>query len=240
MEPIKRVPLVHQVEERIEQLIADEYSQPGMKLPTEMELCQALGVSRGTVREAFRYLQAKGVVGLQVGKGAFVAAPKPVENPEVITWLVQNEEDLKNVIELRALIEPLAARKAAERCDEGLAERLQEIHKTFVDNAVPDKSELLAELDERFHDEIAMNCGNDFAIEIMKRLNDCMKSFRKNTFKVNQNIKDAITPHRNVMRAIAAHDPAKAEREMRKHVIRIEDNISLNIYSASGKDVQDT
>ena len=72
MEPIKRVPLVHQVEERIEQLIADEYSQPGMKLPTEMELCQALGVSRGTVREAFRYLQAKGVVELQVGKGAFV------------------------------------------------------------------------------------------------------------------------------------------------------------------------
>lgn len=71
MELIKRVPLVHQVEERIEQLIADEYSQPGMKLPTEMELCQALGVSRGTVREAFRYLQAKGVVELQVGQGRF-------------------------------------------------------------------------------------------------------------------------------------------------------------------------
>ena len=39
MEPIKRVPLVHQVEERIKDLIKEEKLQPGTKLPTEKELC---------------------------------------------------------------------------------------------------------------------------------------------------------------------------------------------------------
>lgn len=73
MEPIKRVPLVHQVEERIKDLIKEEKLQPGTKLPTEKELCTNLNVSRGTVREAFRFLQAKGIVELKTGKGAFVA-----------------------------------------------------------------------------------------------------------------------------------------------------------------------
>ena len=42
MEPIKRVPLVHQVEERIKDLIKEEKLQPGTKLPTEKELCTNL------------------------------------------------------------------------------------------------------------------------------------------------------------------------------------------------------
>ena len=87
MEPVKRVPLVHQVEDQIEKLIKEEAYAPGTKLPTEMELCQALGVSRGTIREAFRYLQAKGVVELITGKGAFVAAQRNLENPEALIWL---------------------------------------------------------------------------------------------------------------------------------------------------------
>ena len=68
MEPIKRVPLVHQVEERIKDLIKEEKLQPGTKLPTEKELCTNLNVSRGTVREAFRFLQAKGIVELRKGR----------------------------------------------------------------------------------------------------------------------------------------------------------------------------
>ena len=59
MEPIKRVPIVQQVEEQLRQLIEGGQYNPGEKLPAEMELCQRLGVGRGTVREAFRLLQAQ-------------------------------------------------------------------------------------------------------------------------------------------------------------------------------------
>ena len=52
MEPISRVPIVQQVEERIRELIQEEQYQPGKKLPPEMELCQRLGVGI-TVMKAF-------------------------------------------------------------------------------------------------------------------------------------------------------------------------------------------
>ena len=68
MEPIKRIPLVDQVEERIEKMIRDEQYQPGMKLPPEVVLTRDLNVSRGTIREAFKALQAKGVIELRSGK----------------------------------------------------------------------------------------------------------------------------------------------------------------------------
>ena len=51
MEPVKRVPLVHQVEDQIEKLIKEEAYAPGTKLPTEMELCQALEIGRASCRE---------------------------------------------------------------------------------------------------------------------------------------------------------------------------------------------
>ena len=239
MEPVKRVPLVHQVEDQIEKLIKEEAYAPGTKLPTEMELCQALGVSRGTIREAFRYLQAKGVVELITGKGAFVAAQRNLENPEALIWLVKNEQDLKNVIDLRCAIEPLAARLAAERCDDALAAELKAIHEEFTKHADTKNYKELAELDEQFHNKIVDNCGNDFAVDIIRRLNESMKDFRETTFKITQNIQDAITPHRNVMRAIITHDAAKAEREMRKHLERVGENLSLNISSVSSRSNSD-
>ena len=88
MEPIKRIPLVAQVEERIETMIRDEGFRPGTKLPAEVTLCRELNVSRGTIREALKSLQARGIVELQSGKGAFVAEPKAAENPEAIHWLI--------------------------------------------------------------------------------------------------------------------------------------------------------
>ena len=56
MEPIKRVPIVQQVEEKIRQLIESGQYGPGEKLPAEVDLCQRLSVGRGTIREAFRLL----------------------------------------------------------------------------------------------------------------------------------------------------------------------------------------
>ena len=236
MEPIKRVPLVHQVEEQIEKLIDESKYAPGSKLPTELELCQALNVSRGTVREAFRFLQAKGVVELRAGRGAFVSEPAAPENSEAISWLVENEEDLKNVIELRAAIEPLAAKLTAERCSDAAAAELRALYSQFVASADESNYAELARLDEQFHSKIVENCGNDLIIDIVKRLNDGMTSFRRNTFQVNKHIKDTVGPHGNVMKAIVAHDSVKAEREMRKHLNKVAENLILNVSSSGLKD----
>ena len=101
MEPIKRVPIVSQVEESIREMIEKKEYKPGMKLPTEFEFCQTLQVGRGTVREALRLLQAKGLVEIKPGRGAFVAENEPADaNP--VVWLVQNEKELRDSIDRSA------------------------------------------------------------------------------------------------------------------------------------------
>ena len=116
MEPIRRIPIVQQVEERIGELIAEQYKS-GDKLPAEMQLCQTLGVGRGTVREAFRLLQAKGLVEIKPGRGAFVANQSSESGMAAIDWLVENERELRDSIEIRTALEPMAARCMAERCN---------------------------------------------------------------------------------------------------------------------------
>lgn len=132
MEPISRVPIVQQVEERIRELIQEEQYQPGKKLPPEMELCQRLGVGRGTVREAFRLLQAKGVVEIKPGRGAFVAENPAERDIGAIDWLVENERELRDSIEIRTALEPMAARRMAERCNTEDIRRLENIHRSFL------------------------------------------------------------------------------------------------------------
>lgn len=232
MEPIKRIPLVEQVEERIEKMIREEDYQPGMKLPAEVTLCRELNVSRGTIREALKSLQAKGIVELKSGKGAFVAEPRAAENPEAIHWLIENEEDLRHFLELREAVEPLAARLATERCDDRMRETLQELHRQFVEHANSRNYVELAVLDEKFHRVISDACGNPLIQEIMDSLNRGVVSFRENTFKVNQNVHDTIGPHGKILKAILSGDSAKAEREMKRHVHKIAENLTLNISTA--------
>lgn len=231
MEPIKRVPLVHQVEERIKDLIKEEKLQPGTKLPTEKELCTNLNISRGTVREAFRFLQAKGIVELKTGKGAFVAEKKAEKPSPAINWLVANETDLRNVFELRYAIEPIAAKMTAEKIDEEGIICLKNIHKEFCDAAAKNDANNLALMDEKFHSEIIKRCGNNLMIDVMERLNMGLKDFRNNTFSIKQNVKDTIGPHEKILKAIITKDSAKAEREMKKHIVLMETNLTLNIVT---------
>ena len=168
MEPISRVPIVQQVEERIRELIQEEQYQPGKKLPPEMELCQRLGVGRGTVREAFRLLQAKGVVEIKPGRGAFVAENPAERDIGAIDWLVENERELRDSIEIRTALEPMAARRMAERCNTEDIRRLENIHRSFLSAIQEGDAAMIGRLDEQFHSAIQF-------LQKMERLLDATK-----------------------------------------------------------------
>ena len=71
---LKRVSIVQQVEQVIADRIMDGTYAVDTKLPAEMTLSKQLGVGRGTVREAFRLLEAKGLVEIRPGRGALVGS----------------------------------------------------------------------------------------------------------------------------------------------------------------------
>jgi len=229
MQPIVRVPIVHQVEEQIFSLIQEGKHKPGEKLPAEKEFCQTLGVGRGTVREAFRLLQAKGVVEIKPGRGAFVAEKPQESDITAIDWLVENERELRDAIEIRAALEPMAARRMAERCNSEELQRLEEIHYRFLSAIEAGAADQIARLDEEFHSAIMEGSGNDLMIEINRHVCQGVQTFRSKTFQVEQNARNAVMPHSNIMGAILARDAARAEREMRAHLDKVQEDLTQNI-----------
>lgn len=236
MEPIKRVPIVHQVEERIRDLIDEKSFKPGEKLPAEMELCQQLGVGRGTVREAFRLLQAKGIVDIKPGRGAFVAE-EPRSGIDAIDWLVENERELRDSLEIRTALEPMAARRMAEHCSPEDIQRLEAAHRNFL-KAIEDGDPVkIGRLDEQFHSTIVESCGNSLMIEINRHVCQGMHTFRSYTFQVEQNVRNAVMPHSNIVNAIIARDAAQAEREMRAHLDKVQEDLTQNVNTPVHKNV---
>ena len=228
MEPIVRVPIVSQVEERIRELIDSKKYTEGMKLPTENELCQSMKVGRGTVREALRLLQAKGLVEIKPGRGAFVASKQAVDiNP--VVWLVQNEKELRDAIEVRNALEPVAARKMAETASEAALRRLKKIHADFLAAVKAGDTVQIAELDELFHGLIVRESGNQLLNEINVHLIQGMHTFRNKTFTVPENVRNAVEPHTRILNAITGRDGNAAEQEMRKHLKMVNEDLSSSI-----------
>lgn len=229
MEPIKRIPVVQQVENSIRELIAQEKFKSGEKLPSEMELCQQLGVGRGTVREAFRLLQARGYVEIKPGRGAFVSQQPFSEDMGAVEWLIQNEQELHDAIEVRRALEPMAARRMAVRGESARIQELKKLHLRFMNALEDGDAAQIAQLDEAFHSAIVAGSGNRLLIAINKQVNLGMKIFRTKTFQVAQNIRNAVEPHTRIMDAIQNRDGPGAEREMRVHLDRVEQDLIDNI-----------
>lgn len=233
MEPITRIPIVRQVEDRVRQMIESENYMPGAKLPAETELSRRLGVSRGTVREALRLLQAQGIVDIKPGRGAFVADESSESPMDVVGWLVENEQDLRHSIDIRTALEPLAARRMAEHCSTEDVQRLADIHRRFLTAISEGDPVRIARLDEQFHSAIVESSGNSLMVEINSRVCQGMHTFRSKTFQVEQNVRNAVMPHSNIMNAILARDADQAEREMRAHLDKVQADLTENISATN-------
>lgn len=232
MEPVTRVPVVQQAELRIAQMIKDENLSAGEKLPSEMSLCETLQVGRGTVREAFRLLQAKGIVEIRPGRGAFVADDPVGADLDAVHWLVQNVDTLRNALDVRMALEPMAARLTALECNAEGRQELERIHKAFL-QAVNDRdARSIGQLDEEFHTAIVSCCGNSLMQEIYTRICEGMKTFRSKTFQVEQNVRNAVMPHSNIFNAIMMGDADQAEWTMRSHLEKAKEDLIQNVQDA--------
>lgn len=237
MEPVQRVPIVRQVESRILQLIEDETYRPGEKLPVEKELCQQMSVGRGTVREAFRLLQARGYVEIKPGRGAFVAERVPSgRDTGAVEWLIQNEVELQDAIEIRHDLEPLAARRMAEKGSDRAIQALRALHDQMMAAIQAQDAAQIAQMDEAFHSAILEGTGNKLLTAINQQIIQGMKMFRYNTFQVPQNILNVVQPHTRIMQTIQDRDGAGAEAAMRAHLDKVQEDLRDNIARSADEE----
>jgi DNA-binding FadR family transcriptional regulator len=200
-----------------ESIVAGRYGV-GASIPPEPVLCQELGVSRTVVREAVKSLIAKGLMttGPKVGTKVLSEDHWNWFDPDVINWQSKaglTPEFLRDLQDLRRVVEPAAMRLAAERAT---AEDIAEVEAAYagMKNAVENGGDYVTH-DLRFHQGLLRASRNRMLVQMSKALGALLRT----SFEVSTRRKDgpvqSLPLHRAVLDAVIAHQPDAAEAAIR-------------------------
>lgn len=185
------------------------------RLPSERLLSERFGTARGTVRSALSKLEDEGVVETRPGSGTYVVGSKGSENNEVIS----NASPLE-LIDARFALEPHSCRLAVLNARAGdfikLESLLDEMEKTVDD---PGR---FAELDTRFHAQIAEATGNSLLIWIVSQISNVriqeQWSMMRHLTLDRETIINYNRQHREIVAAIKMREPERAAQLMKNHL----------------------
>ena len=190
----------------------------GASLPPEPVLCEELGVSRTVVREAIKSLVAKGLLstGPKVGTRVMPDAHWNWFDPDVVAWQARcglTPEFLKDLQELRRVVEPAAVRLAAERAT---PEDIAHIEAAYagMKQAVEEGGDYVTH-DMHFHTGMLVASHNRMIVQMSKALGALLRT----SFEISTARKDApkaaLPLHKAVLDAVMAKNPDKAEKAIR-------------------------
>lgn len=202
-----RATLAGEVRGEIERMIVDGDLAAGEKL-NELSLSNAMGVSRGTVREAIRSLADSGLIDLIANRGAFVHETTLAE--------------VRNLYDLRGAIFAMACAASARRVAEGaeprlvrkLEDNLDRMQKTHEDNDT--KTYYTLNID--FHDMLLDGAGNPRAKAMYDNLVKEMHLFRRRGLSIATNIARSLEEHRTISDAVGAGNPEAARAAAEQHI----------------------
>ena len=170
----------------------------------EKSIGEERGVSRTPVREALRQLELEGLVHIIPNKGAFV---------ENVTL-----KDIKDIYEIRSLLEGLCARWAANNITK---EQLEELEETvFLSDFHFSKEnwDQMVELDNRFHEIVYEACGSKELTRVLRDYHHYLQRIRKITLEQKTRARASMDEHCKIAEALKARDAAEAERCASIHI----------------------
>ena len=236
MEIIKRVPVTKQVSDSIKESIINGTYPVGSRLPSEASFCESLQVSRSSVREAIRELQAEGYIELKTGKGAYVCDNQMHDYDTVRNWFIETAPNLEDFSEVREAIETLAVRLAAERRTDSELAALLQIHEKFKTAAAQNNISEMALLDEQFHTAIIGMAHNTLLTKLMFLVNAELKKYRVMAISVKKNSDNTISEHERIYESIRIQEPRVASSAMLEHLAM--SMAEMRRIVQSGKEIQ--
>ena len=202
------------------QIIRGDIEEGDALLP-ESELMTQFGVSRPTLREAFRILESESLITITRGArgGARVHGPNVGVAARYAGLILQYQRaTLEDVQAARAILEPPAAAMLARRRDRGATEQLREI--CDQEELAIDDSETFAELSTRFHELVMELAGNQSLALFVGMLHDIIQSHAESSLEAGdpKARPRAIRSQRKLCDLIDARDAEGAEKHWRAHV----------------------
>lgn len=217
--PGERTRLSDQIYGRVFDEIASGRYAVGDRLPTEMEISEAWGVSRPVVREALLRLRADGLVVSHQGLGTFVST-QPA--PRIRTFArAQDVPSYLRCQEVRIALESDAARLAALRRTPEQLEAIVEAHETFAKSVR--EGRMTAEEDLAFHARIVEAAGNDVYPQVLATIHGTLLGFMRLTLSLTRTAsrergERVLDEHRAILDAIRDGDGELARTAMAFHL----------------------
>lgn len=227
-ETVKPNKVSEHIIEQIRKAIFEGQLKPGDKLPSERELVENFKVSKATLREAIRSLEVLGFLEIRKGAsgGSFVTEVDMEKARDCFTnFLHFKNLSLKDLSEVRLLLEPHIAEKAALGINEEDLKRLEELLREcdyVLKHDIPIESR---KNEVEFHRIIASVTGNPilmFILDFVENLLIDTKEILQPSREFSQKVQKA---HRRIYKALLERNGKKARAEMVKHVREVEQDL---------------
>jgi len=218
LDPLPRATLSEQVAKQLAARITAGDWKPGEKLPSEAELCKALGVGRSSLREALTSLAFIGLIRVRAGGGSYVA-----ETPSAYftsQWLqsgkLNSEEALEEFAEARMVLECEMARICAERITQLEIDELQALVEKM--RLCTNNADEFWKLDLSFHIIMGRAAKNKVLDNILNGIREQMRDLISKSLLLQEGMEQAAAQHARVLEALRLHSPVKAYEAMRQHL----------------------
>lgn len=214
------------VVEQIQEAIMDGSLAPGRQLPAERELKEQFGVSRGTLREALRVLEQKGLIEIRTGVagGSIIREANSETLSENLALLIRNRAvSLRDLAEFREGMDGGVAALAAKRCTEEDRTTLQSLLAEAESYTKKGRKgwDSFVRTDEQIHMLLARMSGNQLYIAVLTSVYHNIHSYYENYLPwskalVQENYLDLC----NIVKAVSEADAEKAREISQSHVRR--------------------
>jgi len=227
-ETVKSNKVSEHITEQIRKAIFEGRLKPGDKLPSEKELVKSFKVSKATLREALRSLEVLGFLEIRKGAsgGSFVTEVDMKKARDSFTnFLLFKNLSLRNLAEVRLILESYIAEKAASAITEEDLKRLEKLNKEsayILKNSIPIESR---RNEIEFHRIIGSISGNPILMFILDFVENLLIDTKEILQPGKEFSKRVLSAHKRIYKALLERNGEKARAEMIKHVREVEEDL---------------
>ena len=195
--------IADQVYEVLNRAIESGQFAPGARVH-EDEIARDLGISKTPLRLALHQLRRDGVVRIEPRKGIYLAVP-------TLTEIIE-------LIEVREVLEGLAARRAAQQSDRGFVGEMEACLKPFSEENLGRRRLKYAAADHRFHSLLVEASGSAELVKALQVINIRLHQHRLDNQAIGHDLRPIHRQHLMIIRALKAGDAERSETLVRDHV----------------------
>ncbi len=203
--------------------------QPGECLPPEKELINQFGVSKHTLREALRTLEAMGFIEIKRGAGGGPVVSEvdmSTTRDSIANFLHFQNVSVRSLSEVRKILEPYLARRAAEQFSAKEVETLVDID-TKCQELFEKQKDIVGSREEiDFHVFLAKASRNPVMEMILDFVNSILTDIKTHMKPGTEFSEHVLKSHHKILEAIKAGDGDEAEKVMYDHICEVEEELA--------------